>query len=230
MPNSDSDGVPPAFDLTLYLVAGPADVGARALADVVAAGVEGGVTLVQLRDKTLSDADLTACARRLVALLAPRGVPLIVNDRITVAAEAGAAGVHLGPDDSAAADARAHLGPTAIIGVSAGTPEEVARVDPRVADYAGVGSVYPTATKPDAGAAIGLDGLTRLSQQIPLPTVAIGGISAATARAVAACPVDGVAVVSAICAAADPLAAARALRAAIEAGRGERARDTHPLR
>lgn len=216
-----AEGTRRPFDLTLYLVAGPADVGPRPLEEVVAAAVEGGVTLVQLRDKTLPDAALIERARRLVELLTPRGVPLIVNDRVTVAAEAGAAGVHLGPDDSDVAQARARLGPAAIIGVSAGTPEEAARVDARIADYAGVGSVYPTTSKADAGAAIGLDGLTGLSRRLPLPVVAIGGISIDSARAVAACPVQGLAVVSAICGAADPKAAAQRLRAAIEAGRAD---------
>lgn len=218
------------FDLTLYLVAGPSDVRGRPLEEVVMAAVEGGVTLVQLRDKHLPDAQMTACARRLVDLLTPRGIPLIVNDRVAVAAEAGAAGVHLGPDDGDAAAARARLGPAAIVGVSAGTPEEVALVDPRVADYAGVGSVYPTMSKADAGAAIGLEGLTRLRRRLPLPVVAIGGISLETARAVAACPVEGLAVVSAICGADDPKAAAERLRAAIAAGRASAGTDAQPLR
>ncbi|MDJ0943078.1 MAG: thiamine phosphate synthase [Kiloniellales bacterium] len=208
-----------AFDLTLYLVIGPDDVPGREVEAVTAAAVAGGVTLVQLRDKTAPDAELAALARRLQAVLAPRGLPLIVNDRIEVAREVGAAGVHLGVDDRPAAEARAALGPEAIVGVSAGTFEEADLVDPAVVDYVGSGAVYATATKADAGAAIGLEGLDALRGRLALPMVAIGGIGLATAEAVAATGVEGIAVVSAICGAADPEAAARDLRAAVERGR-----------
>lgn len=209
----------PAFDPTLYLVVGHEAVCGRAVADVVAAAVRGGVTLVQLREKTLSDAEVIASARTLIEVLAPLGVPLLINDRVEVAIAAGAAGVHLGQDDVGAARARGLLGPYAIIGVSAGTAAEAATVFASLADYVGVGSVYPTATKPDAGAAIGIAGLLALRDVLPVPVVAIGGIDADTATAVAATGVAGVAVVSAICGAADPEAAAQRLRRAVEAGR-----------
>lgn len=212
----------PAFDLTLYLVAGRDAVGGRPLEAVVEAAVRGGVTLVQLREKSMADGALIDLARRLKARLAPFGVPLIVNDRADVARAAGADGVHLGVDDVAAAHAREILGPAGIVGVSAGTDAEAALIDPAQADYAGVGSVYPTATKPDAGPAIGLDGLRALRRKIPLPIVAIGGIGAGNAAEVMATGVAGIAVVSAICGAPDPQAAARALRRAIAAGRAAR--------
>lgn len=213
----------PALDLTLYLVVGSDAVGGRRVEDVVAAALRGGVTLLQLREKTMSDAEMTALARRLKALAAPFGVPLIVNDRIAVARAAGAAGVHLGWDDEAAPAARARLGDASVIGLSAGTAEEAARVDCALADYVGIGSVYPTATKPDAGAAIGVAGLRAVHALLPLPAVAIGGIGPSTAAEVmAGSGVDGIAVVSAICAAADPEAAARALRAEIDKGRAAR--------
>ena len=115
--------------------------------------------------------------------------------------------------------AREILGPGRIVGVSAGTDAEAAQVDPTQADYAGVGSVFPTSTKPDAGPAIGLDGLNALRRKIPLPVVAIGGITVRTAAGVMATGVAGIAVVSAICGAPDPEAAARELRRAIAAGR-----------
>jgi len=208
-----------AFDLSLYLVVGSDAVRGRAVADVVAAAVRGGVTLVQLREKTLSDAEVIASARTLLAVLAPHGVPLLINDRVEVASAAGAAGVHLGQDDVGAARARGRFGPDAIIGVSAGTAAEAATVFASLSDYVGVGSVYPTASKADAGAAIGIAGLVALRDLLPLPVVAIGGIDADNAAAVAATGVAGVAVVSAICGAADPEAAARRLRRAVEAGR-----------
>ncbi len=218
----------PAFDLTLYLVAGSGTLGGRPLEEVVAAAVRGGVTLVQLREKALADDRVVALARGLKGLLGPLGVPLIVNDRVEVAKAAGADGVHLGQDDLDAARARAILGPDKLIGVSAGTPEEAARVDRNLADYVGIGPVHATPTKPDAGAPIGVAGLTVLGAALaPLPVVAIGGIDAGNARAVMASgAAEGVAVVSAICGAEDPEAAARALRREIDAGRAGMTRAT----
>lgn len=208
----------PAFDLTLYLVVGSDAVRGRAVTDVVAAAVRGGVTLVQLREKTLPDVDVVSSARALVDLLAPLGIPLIVNDRVEVAIAAGAAGVHLGQDDRCAARARALVGPYGIIGVSAGNAAEAATVSASLADYVGVGAVYPTASKADAGAAIGIAGLRAVQACLPLPVVAIGGIQADNAAEVAVSGVAGIAVVSAICGADDPEAAARSLRQAIAAG------------
>jgi len=213
----------PAFDLTLYLVVGSDAVGRRKVEDVVSAALRGGVTVVQLREKTMPDAEMTALARRLKALASPFGVPLVVNDRIAVAREAGADGVHLGWDDEAAPAARARLGDAALVGLSAGTAAEAARVDCALADYVGIGSVYPTATKPDAGPAIGIAGLQRVHELLPLPAVAIGGIGLDNAAEVmAGSTVEGIAVVSAICGAPDPEAAARVLRAEIDKGRAAR--------
>ena len=211
----------PAFDLTLYLVAGSGVTAGRPLDEVVAAAVRGGVTLVQLREKTRPDAEIVELARALKDLLGPLDVPLIVNDRVEVARAAGADGVHLGQDDLDAARARAILGPDRLIGVSAGTAAEAARVDKASADYVGIGSVYATPTKPDAGAPIGVAGLSALAAALaPLPAVAIGGIGAGNAAQVMASgAADGIAVVSAICGAEDPEAAARALRREIAAGR-----------
>ena len=213
--------VKPAFDLTLYLVVGSDVTQGRPLDEVVAAAVRGGVTLVQLREKALGDAELVEAARALKGRLAPLGVPLILNDRVEVAKAAGADGVHLGQDDLDAARARAILGPDGLIGVSAGTAEEAARVDRSLADYVGIGSVYATATKPDAGPPIGIAGLAALASTLaPLPVVAIGGIGLREAAEVmAGGAADGIAVVSAICGAQDPEAAARTLRREIDAGR-----------
>jgi len=213
----------PPFDLTLYLIVGSDAVGGSSLEDVVAAALRGGVTVVQLREKTLPDDAMVALARRLKALVARHGVPLIVNDRIAVAQAAGADGVHLGWDDEAAPAARARLGDAALVGLSAGTAEEAARVDCALADYVGIGSVYPTATKPDAGPAIGVAGLQAVHELLPLPAVAIGGIGLGNAAEVmAGSTIEGIAVVSAICGASDPEAAARGLRAKIDKGRAAR--------
>ncbi len=206
-------------DLSLYLIVGPEAVGGRDLFSVVSAAVRGGASLVQLRDKTASDAAMTAQARALKALLNPLGVPLIVNDRLDVALAAEAEGLHLGQEDMAPAEARAALGPGRILGVSAGDAEEAKIADPALVDYVGVGPVYATGSKADAGAAIGLDGLAAMRALLALPMVAIGGIDETNAAAVMARGVEGVAVVSAICGAKDPEAAARALRRRIDAAR-----------
>jgi thiamine-phosphate pyrophosphorylase len=226
----------PAFDLTLYLVIGSGVTRGRPIHEVVAAALRGGATLVQLREKALGDAELVEVARALKGVLAPLGVPLIINDRAEVARAAGADGVHLGQDDLDAARAREILGPGGLIGVSAGTPEEAARIDKDVADYVGIGAVYATATKSDAGAPIGVAGLATLAATLqPLPVVAIGGIGLSEAAEVMASGApngiapngiapngiapNGIAVVSAICSAQDPEAAAHNLRREIDAGR-----------
>ena len=213
---------PPPFDLSLYLVAGSGDLDGRDLLEVVGQAVAGGVTLVQLREKTTPRGLLIERARALRALLAPRGVPLIVNDHLDVALAAGAEGLHLGQDDIAPAEARAALGPGRILGLSAGDAEEAGTVDPAVVDYVGVGPAYATGTKADAGAAIGPAGLGAMRARLALPMVAIGGIGRARAAEVMATGVEGIAVVSAICRAADPEAAARALRREIDAAAARR--------
>ncbi|MEP9349741.1 thiamine phosphate synthase [Xanthobacter sp. KR7-225] len=211
--------MPQSFDLTLYLVTDPRQVAARGLAATVDAAVAGGATLVQLRDPDAHGRDLVAQARALKALLAPRGIALIVNDRVDVAHAAGADGVHLGQDDLSPQAARAILGPKAIVGLSVGTPAEFSASDMSGVDYLGVGPVRATGTKADAGAAIGPEGVAAVRALATLPIVGIGGIDADLAGAVIRAGADGVAVVSAICAARDPKAAAAALRAAISAAR-----------
>ena len=211
--------MPADFDLTLYLVVGSDAVGGRALTDVVAAAVDGGVTLVQLREKGVPFEQMVEHARALKDLLAPCGVPLIVNDHLDVALASEADGLHLGQDDGDPQAARDALGLGRILGLSAGDPEEAAKVDPTIVDYAGVGPAYITGSKADAGDAIGLAGLRKLRACLDLPLVAIGGIDADKAADVMTTGVQGVAVVSAICAAADPEAAARKLRETIEAAR-----------
>ncbi len=205
----------PEFDLGLYLVLGSQDVAAGGLEATLRAALAGGVTLVQLREKRASFADSVAFGRRMKEILDPLGVPLIVNDDVEVARALGAAGVHLGQDDLPAAEARKLLGENAIIGVSAGNPEEARRVERGQVDYLGIGPVFATATKADAGKAIGAYGIRGVLNTLPLRAVAIGGISAENAAICMAAGVEGVAVVSAICGAADPEAAAGALRSAI---------------
>jgi thiamine-phosphate pyrophosphorylase len=190
--------------------------------EVVAAAVRGGVTAVQVRDKTAGRRDLLALTRAVQAVLAPTPqVRLIVNDAVDVALLAGADGVHVGQQDLPADEVRTLLGPAALIGVSVGSDAEldaVLALPAATADLVGLSPVWSTPTKPDAGAALGLAGTRALAARARaggLTTVAIGGIHADTAAAVAATGVDGICVVSDICVAADPAAAAGELRRAL---------------
>jgi len=212
--------VRPALDPTLYLVTDTALARPRPVADVVRAAVAGGVTAVQVRDKTASRRELYALTLAVrEALTAAPGVALFVNDAVDVALLAGADGVHIGQDDLPPAEVRALLGPDRLLGLSAGTSAEMTAtlaLPPGTLDVVGIGPVWSTPTKPDAGTGLGPEGVAALAEQARaagLPTVAIGGIDAARAASVTG--VDGVCVVSAICAAPDPEAAARELRSAL---------------
>jgi thiamine-phosphate diphosphorylase len=175
--------------------------------------------MLQLRDKCASTRVLLATARELVALAHKRGTRLIVNDRVDVALAAGADGVHLGPDDLPVTAARSIMGPRALIGFSAGTPEEARDAEKSGADYLGTGAIYATSSKPDAGAAIGVDGLVAVCRAIRLPVVAIGGIGQGRAAPCIAAGAAGVAVITAVTQAADVERAARALRDEVDAAR-----------
>ncbi|HQS09725.1 MAG: thiamine-phosphate diphosphorylase [Rhizobiales bacterium 24-66-13] len=209
----------PMFDLSLYLVTDPAQTAARGLLATVEQAVQGGVTIVQLRDPHAKGRALVEQARALKALLSPHGIPLIINDRVDVALAADADGVHLGQDDIDPAAARGVLGAGRILGLSIGSPEELAASDLSGVDYVGVGPVNATGTKGDAGGAIGVAGLAALRKRISLPLVGIGGIDAACAADVIRAGADGIAVVSALCKAGDVSAAARDLTAIIAAAR-----------
>lgn len=207
------------FDLSLYLVTDPAMTARRGLLETVAAAIEGGVTMVQLRDKDGSSEAMIEAGRALHAVLGPRGIPLIINDRIDVAKAVGAEGIHLGQDDLSPATARALLGRRAIIGLTVDDARPLAGYDPSAVDYVGISPLFSTGTKPDAGPALGVEAFAVLRRQLPCPVVAIGGITADNAGQAVAAGADGVAVVSAICAAPDPRAAARALRLVVDAAR-----------
>jgi thiamine-phosphate pyrophosphorylase len=186
----------------------------RSLAGIVAAAVKGGVTMVQLRDKTASTRAFIEDARALKALLAPPRVPLLVNDRIDVALAAGANGAHVGQGDMPVALARKLLGPKAIVGLSITQSAEARAEDVEFADYLGVGPIFPQLTKPDAAPTLGLEGLAEIRRITSKPIVAIGGVTAANVRAVRSAGADGVAVASAIMGAQDPMAAAAAFNLA----------------
>jgi thiamine-phosphate pyrophosphorylase len=208
-----------APDFSLYLVTDKTLAGGRAMTGIVQAAVAGGVRAVQLRDKTASSRELLRQARLLKTLLAPSGVPLIVNDRLDVALAAGAEGVHLGQGDLPCAAARQLAGRAFLLGVSVSTVEEAIQAEGDGANYLGISPVFDTPTKTDAPAAVGLGGLQRIRRAVRLPLIAIGGINAGNASQVIRAGADGLAVVSAIMSAPDPCAAARALVAEVARGR-----------
>ena len=199
--------------LRLYLVTDQASLRGRALTDVVLAAVQGGVTCVQVREKDRCTRDFVVLAQALKALLSPFNVPLVVNDRIDVALACGAHGVHLGQSDMPVALARRQLSPDVFIGLSVENLADVQRAASQPVDYLGVSPIYPTPTKTDTAAPWGLTGLRQVRAMTGLPLVAIGGIHLGNASAVLQAGADGLAVVSALCAADDPEAAAQAFRA-----------------
>ena len=193
--------------LKLVLVTDDALVGGRDLVALCQAAERGGVTAVQLRLKQASARDLAAAAR---ALLAALRVPLVVNDRLDVALAVGAAGVHLGPDDIPVAMARRVVPAGFLLGASVGSAAEAGQG--AEADYWGVGPLRGTATKADAGGAIGVEGFRKLVRMAPegLPCVAIGGVLPGDVAEVQAAGGAGVAVVRGILGEEDVEAAARA--------------------
>jgi len=200
--------------LRYYLVT---DSRVDGVADLVArcdAALSGGMTAVQLRVKGWPDRDLLSAAEQLRAMCNVRGALLIVNDRVDIALAVGADGVHVGAGDLPVMVARRLLGAGAVIGYSPETDDDRVSAEIAGADYLGVGPVHVTATKDDAGAAIGVDGLRRVVEATPLPVVGIGGIGIEQAADVLASGAVGVAIVSAVFMADDPAEAARRLVAA----------------
>ena len=178
--------------------------------DQVRAALRGGAGCVQYRNKHFRLSDYEE-VRRIRDVCRTNGVPLLINDNVLLARAVGADGVHLGQTDADPREARAILGPTALIGVSVSTPAELQRTDLTLCDYVGSGPVFATGTKADAKPVRGLDGLAEIVRMVPLPVVAIGGI---TARRVTDClrtGAAGVAVISAVSRSEDPLKAARRL-------------------
>lgn len=207
----------PGLDLSLYVVTDSALCGDRGVVATVQAAVRGGATAVQVREPQTTTRQLCALAEAVHRELVGTGVSLLVDDRLDVALAVGAEGVHLGQSDLPAVEARRIAGPELLIGLSVSTLDEVADAEslpPGTVDYLGVGPVFRTATKPLAGPPLGLQLTARVRAATGLPCVAIGGIDTSNAKQVRATGVDGLAVVSAVCAAADPQAAAVALRRA----------------
>jgi len=202
----------PKIDYTLYLCTDRRLMSAATLEDAVRQAIEGGCSIVQLREKECTSQEFYEQAVRLKAVTDAYQVPLIINDRLDIAQATGAAGVHIGQEDMPAAVARRVLGEDAIIGVSAGSLAEAVQAEKDGADYLGVGAMYPTPTKRDADL-IDKETLRAIRKAVRIPIVIIGGINQATAPNFKRMGIDGIAVVSAVIAAPDIARAARKLRA-----------------
>lgn len=184
---------------------------------VASAALEGGATIIQLRDKQASTRQLVEEGLILRRLTRERGALLIVNDRIDVALAVNADGVHLGQDDDLPLQlARNILGPERILGISAGNHAEATAAIAAKADYISVGSIYATRTKADAGAPIGTQFLSELATRTNIPLVAIGGITAQNVGPVRQAGAIGVAVITAVVSADDIVLAARNIRNALK--------------
>jgi thiamine-phosphate pyrophosphorylase len=216
-------------DLRLYAILDPEHAGGRTLPELATLVAAGGATLVQLRDKRSDTRVMVETARAVKAALTPFGVPLLINDRVDVALAAQADGVHVGQTDMAPDDARRLLGPDAIIGLSISTEALADAAPVELLDYVGIGGVYATTSKDQKKAPIGIDGLARIvgvfrKRDPEFPSCAIAGINAANAGATIAAGADGISVISALSLAPDPTAAAKAMRAVIDAAFAARTR------
>ena len=195
----------------MYLITDCAQTAGRPLLEVVASALHGGIRAVQLRERGLATRELLALAESLRALTRQHGAALLVNDRVDVALACDADGVHLPARSFAVADARRLLGAQRLIGVSTHAPAELSAADAAGADFAVFGPLYDTPSKRTYGSALGPAALADARRATALPLFAIGGLDLERVTDVHAHGADGVAVIRAVLAAAEPAAAAAAL-------------------
>ncbi len=204
------------IDYSLYLVADAEFAEGRDLLAIIEAAVTGGVTVVQLRAKSLPLRNLLDLGTKAGEVLTKRGVPLIINDRVDIVLGCGAAGVHLGQDDMPLPVARNILGPGKIIGISVSTPDEARDAEAQGADYVAPGPIFETSTKVTGIPTLGPEKIRKIKAVVKIPVIGIGGISARNAGEVVVAGADGIAVISAILGAGDAEAAARQLRRVLD--------------
>lgn len=204
------------YDLSLYLVTNRGENSVEELCTIVDQAIKGGVSMVQLREKNITDDEYTTIAKKLLSITQKHNVPLIINDNVDVAKQSGADGVHLGQGDGSTNHARKILGENALIGRSINTAEQLHVAQQEPIDYIGFGPIFATSTKPDHAHPIGLEKLKTYTEKNNLPAVAIGGINEKNAAPILQQDVQGLAVVSAIYNATDPEKAARILRKIID--------------
>lgn len=184
-------------DYSLYLVTDRMLMRTKTLGEAVEQAVIGGCTIVQLREKEILSLDFYVLASEMKKITDRYGIPLIINDRIDIAMAVGAAGVHIGQKDIPADIARKVIGKDMLLGVSAVSVAEAVNAAKAGADYLGVGAMFPTGTKPDAGF-VSMEELERIRKAVDIPIVVIGGISKENAMLFQPMGIDGLAVVSAV--------------------------------
>lgn len=184
-------------DYSLYLVTDRMRMSTRTLNEAVEQAIAGGCTLVQLREKEIPALDFYMLALEMKKITDRYGIPLIINDRIDIAMAVGAAGVHIGQKDIPADIARKVIGKDMLLGVSAASVAEAVDAVEAGTDYLGVGAMFPTGTKPDAGY-VSMEELGKIRRAVDIPIVVIGGISRENAMLFRPMGIDGLAVVSAV--------------------------------
>ncbi|MFH1143433.1 MAG: thiamine phosphate synthase [Candidatus Eisenbacteria bacterium] len=201
----------------LHVVTDAALPGSPGHREIARMAIAGGADVVQFREKrVITTRELIEEVRALLRLACRACVKTIVNDRVDVALAGDAQGVHVGSDDFPVSVARRLLGPDRIIGASARSVEEAQEAAWAGADYLGVGDVFGTSSKPDAGPVLGIEGLRRIVAAVEIPVIAIGGIGAEHVEPILAAGAHGIAVLSAVALADDPEAVTRDLRARME--------------
>lgn len=203
------------MDWRLCFIADSEAAGSREILPLIVAAVAGGATLIQLRGKTWTGREFFDLGIQARQFLHSQNIPFVINDRVGLALACKADGVHLGQQDMPLSYAREILGENRIIGISVVTPDEAEAAEKAGADYVGVGPIFRTLSKVDAGPILGLDGLRRIREKIKIPILAIGGISASNVADVVCAGADGVAVISAIAATTNPGQEAARIIAAI---------------
>ena len=206
------------FDLSVYFVADPSVCSGRALVDVVKAAADGGVTMVQLRDKSGAFKDAVAIRD----ILKPLKIPFLINDNVELAKKIDADGVHLGQGDMNPAEARKILGEDKIIGLTAFEENHFKVLDPAIVDYAGTGPFYLTQTKPGKPV-LGAEAFEKLARMSPVPVVGIGGIAPDGVASVIENGAAGVAMMRAISESSNPQLAATNFKNAVAAARQRKA-------
>ena len=206
------------IDYSLYVIANQDLQKNRTIIEVIEEIIQGGATIIQLREKNLPTRTFFEEAQIVRKITKKAGIPLIINDRLDVALAVNADGVHLGEEDLPLKYAR-KIAPHFIIGYSTDSIDQAREAEKDGANYLGVGSVFPTKTKIDAGMAIGTQKLEEIKRAVSIPVIAIGGITLQNLPKVIQSGVDGVAVISAIISAESPFEASKKCRYGIDSFR-----------